>query len=240
MLYKFLSSLKTSVYILAVMCLIFLIGTIFPQGENIEDYIEAGGKYVPAVRALDFLDIFMSPLFLIVTAVLLVNLAVCLFDRFRVFMKIKRKPMVFQSLKEHPNVITFDNGIEKRLKKIGFRLKAEAQKGAPPRVKIYEKGIQYWWLSWCYHVGIILAIIGFFLTSLFSFEKYVLLYPGKPETISLFSQDTRWNGLLKDIGMEASHEQEKNDYVLNLKEFRTDYYQGLKLEYPEGGFKTDT
>jgi cytochrome c biogenesis protein ResB len=98
MLYKWLSSLKASVYILSVMGLIFLVGTIFPQGENIEDYIEAGGKYVAVVRALDFLDIFMSPLFLFTTAVLLVNLSVCLYDRFRLFLKIKRKPREFQSL----------------------------------------------------------------------------------------------------------------------------------------------
>ena len=234
MLYRLLSSLKTSVYILAFMCLIFLIGTIFPQGENIEDYIKAGGKYVAVVRALDFLDIFISPLFLITTAILLLNLVICLFERFKIFLKIKRTPMDFQSLKNHPNRVTFNNAdIEKRLKKTGFKLKAEAQSGAPPRVKIYEKGLQYWWLSWCYHVGIILAIFGFFLTALFAFEKDVLLYPEKPETISLYSEDTRWNEFLRDIGVEVSDKQEKNEYVLTLKEFRTEYYQGLKLDYPK-------
>ena len=53
MLYRYLSSLKTSVYILVLMGIIFLIGTIFPQGENIEDYISAGGKYIAVVRALE-------------------------------------------------------------------------------------------------------------------------------------------------------------------------------------------
>jgi hypothetical protein len=215
------------------MCLIFLIGTIFPQGESIEDYINAGGKYVTIVRALNLLDIFVSPLFIIVTCILLINLAICLFDRFRVFVRIKRKPMDFQTLKNHPNVVTFNNtNIENRLKKIGFRLKAVSRKSGSPRVKVYEKGLPYWWLSWFYHVGIILAIIGFFLTALFAFEKDVLLYPGEPETISLYSKDTRWNRLLQYLGRENNRKQSSDTYILTLKEFRTEYYQGLKIDYP--------
>lgn len=233
MLYKILSSLKTSVYILYTMSLIFLIGTIFPQGENIEDYIEAGGKYVPLVRALDFLDIFVSPLFLSVTAILIFNLAVCLYDRAKVYFRIKRSPIGFEGLKNHPHVVTFDKtDFEKRINKAGFILKAETRDAASPGVKIYEKGIQYWWLSWFYHVGIILAIAGFFFTALFAFEKDVLLYPGKPETISLYSKETRWNKFLHKMGRDVPEQREGEEYVLTLEEFRTEYYQGLRIDYP--------
>jgi cytochrome c biogenesis protein ResB len=232
MVYRLFSSLRTSVYILSMMCLIFLIGTIFPQGENIEDYIKAGGKYVAVVRALDFLDIFMSPLFLCVTALLMINLAVCLYDRCRVFLKIKRRPIELERLKNHPNVIAYETsvgltgGIENRLKNIGFRLRTEAA-----GVKIFEKGLQYWWLSWFYHVGIILAVLGFFMTALFAFENYIVLYPDKPETISLYSNETRWNQFLKKFGRETQ-EESGDIYILTLKEFDTEYYQGLKIDYP--------
>ena len=233
MLYRLLSSLKTSLYLLSFMSLIFLIGVIFPQGENIDDYINAGGKYAALVRALDFLDIFMSPLFILATLLLFVNLAVCLFDRFRIFLKIRRVPLKFPALKKHPDVITFNNGdVENRLKKTGFRLKAEALSGQPPRVKIYEKGLQYWWLSWFYHLGIILAIAGFFMTALFAFEKDFLLYPGEPVTISLYSKETRWNKLLGKMGLGISEKNKEDEYLLSLREFRTEYYQGLKLDYP--------
>jgi hypothetical protein len=80
-------------------------------------------------------------------------------------------------------------------------------------------------------VGIILAILGFFMTALFAFEKDVLLYPEKPETISLYSKETRWNEFLKHTGMAIPEEQEEDKYILTLKEFRTEYYQGLKLDY---------
>ena len=234
MLYRIFSSLKTSVYILCFMCLVFLIGTVFPQGEDIDKYIKAGGKYVAIVRVFDFLDIFVSPLFVFITIILLINLAVCLYDRLKIFLKIKRKPIGFERLKTHPNVITSEKAdIEERLKKIGFKLKAEAQDAGFPQVKIYEKGLQYWWLSWFYHVGIILAIIGFFLTALSAFEKEVTLYPGKPVTISLYSKETRWNKFLKEMGREFSEERKEDEYTFTLKEFKTDYYQGLKIDYPK-------
>jgi len=248
MLYRLFSSLKTSVFILSFMCLIFLIGTIFPQGSNIDDYVNAGGKYVALVKALNLLDIFVSPVFIFVTGILLINLAVCLYDRFKLFLKSKRSPMDFEKLKSHPNVVTFEENppisplskggeggfdIEGRLKKISFKLKAETQDGRYPAVKIFEKGLQYWWLSWFYHVGIILAISGFFLTTLFAFEKDVILYRNRNETISLYSKETRWNKFLENLGVKLLREQKEDEYVLTLKEFRTESYQGLRIDYPE-------
>ena len=234
MLYKFFSSLKSSVYILLFICLMFLIGTIFPQGGNIDDYIEAGGKYITLVRFLDFLDIFASPLFLGITFVLIINLSVCLYDRFRVFLKIKRKPIDFRSLKQHSQTVSFNNGdIMGRLRKMGFKLKEETRDAADPGVKVLERGFSYWWLSWFYHMGIILAIIGFFLTMLFAFEQGVLLYPGQPETISLSSSETVWNKFLEKLGSKTTENGDEDNYILTLKEFRTEYYQGLKIDYPD-------
>jgi hypothetical protein len=219
------------------MCLIFLIGTIFPQGANIEDYIKAGGKYVPLVRGMDFLDIFMSPLFLIVTFILLLNLIICLYDRLRLFLKVKRVPFDFERIRNHPNVITFKKtDFEKKLDMCGFRLKAESDNGSKSVVKVYEKGLQYWWLSWFYHVGIILAIIGFIITALFAFEQYFILYPGEPETISLYSKETRFNRILEKMGVEVPETKEGSQYTLKLKEFRTEYYQGLDIDYPRDKF----
>jgi cytochrome c biogenesis protein ResB len=117
--------------------------------------------------------------------------------------------------------------MESRLKSIGFRFKTEST-----GVKIFEKGLQDWWLSWFYHVGIILAVLGFFMTSLFAFENYVVLYPDKPETISLYSNETRWNQFLNKFGMKTQ-EGSGDKYILALKEFSTEYYQGLKIDYPK-------
>jgi cytochrome c biogenesis protein ResB len=216
------------------MCLLYLIGTIFPQGSNIEDYIKAGGKYVPLVRALGFLNISFSPLFLIATGVLIINLAVCLYDRLKLFLRIKRRPMEFDRLKNHPGaVIITQVNAEEKLKNYGFSLKAVNEGVENRKVKLYEKGLPYWWLSWFYHVGIIIAIFGFFLTALFAFEKEIVLYPDEPVTISLYSKDTRWNVLLKKIGIINIEPHKNDEYTLMLKDFTTEYYQVLNIEYPE-------
>jgi len=246
MLYRIFSSLKTSVFVLLFMGLIFLVGTIFPQGGNIEVYIKAGGRYAALVDTMDLLDIFMSPLFIFTAGILFINLAVCLYDRLKLFLGIKRKPIDFENLKTHPNVITFNPTIpplskgveggfdmENKLKRIGFKIRKGVQDNESNKVKIFEKGLQYWWLSWFYHAGIILAIPGFFITALFAFEKDILLYPDKPTAISLFSMDTRWNKFLRDSGMHISEDSRKNEYILTLKEFRTEYYQGLSIDYPK-------
>lgn len=220
------------------MCLIFIIGTIFPQGTNIEDYIKAGGKYLSIVRVFQLLNVFTSPLFITLTGILCINLIVCLYDRLKVFLKIKRKPLDLLDLKNHPNVIVIERtDTEELLKKMRFRLRAKSTE--EPRVKVFEKGLPYWWLSWFYHVGIILSIIGFFLTALFAFEEEIVLYSGEPETISLYSRDTRWNKFMKYMfgtnlrGYKVFESEDAEKYTLTLKEFRTEYYQGLKFDYPK-------
>lgn len=222
------------------MCLLFLAGTIFPQGESVEDYVKAGGKYILLVRTFDLLDVFMSPLFIASTCILLVNLAVCLYDRLGVFLRSKRKGLDLHSLKNHPKVLAFkavssggSSVLESRISGAGFALKSVTADS----VKLFEKGLPFWWLSWLYHVGIILAIVGFFLTALFAFEKEVTLFPGKPESISLYSDETRWNRFLKWLGKDTSRQNEGHDYVLTLKEFRTEYYQGLRIDYPKDKFE---
>src|SRR5574337_588888 len=80
--YRKLSSVWTSVYILGAMALFFVIGTIFPQGEDFGEYIKAGGRFIDLVGIFDLLDLFTSPLFLLLALLLLANLIVCCYERY--------------------------------------------------------------------------------------------------------------------------------------------------------------
>ncbi len=230
-LYNIFSSLKTSVWILAGMSVFYVLGTIFPQGSDIEDYVRAGGKYIFIVKTFSLLTIFTSPLFLVLSLILSINLLICIYDRFRT-MKLKSKSLPVESIVNNPNLIEL-GGAENmesalgRLEKMRFRL---IEKGE--RYFVYGKGLPYWWLSWIYHLGIVVAIIGFLLTALMSFENEATLYKGKPEKISLYSPDTRLNKFLKETGVNAGKDSSK-EYSVSLKEFKTEYYQSLKFEYPK-------
>jgi|Deesub1362A_J573_1020465.scaffolds.fasta_scaffold00013_157 hypothetical protein len=231
MLYKTFSSLKTSVWILSIMCLFYVLGTIFPQGQKFDAYVEAGGKFVFLVKALSLLDIFTSPLFLFLTGLLTINLLVCIYDRFRTMKKRKRVPVVpfFRSSG------LIDIGRQEDTEAVIDRLKSMRFKfvGSQDGVYVFTKGLPYWWLSWIYHLGMVVAIAGFILTALTAFEGEVTLYKDTPQKISLFSPDTRLNRYLKKLGVEVPEEKKEKEYELLLKDFETEYYQTLKFDYPK-------
>ncbi|MDP2689393.1 MAG: cytochrome c biogenesis protein ResB, partial [Deltaproteobacteria bacterium] len=126
LLYGKLASIRTSVYILSVMAFFFMAGAIFPQGEKLEDYIKAGGRFVAFVKLFGLLDFFSSPLFLIAAFVLFLNLAVCTYERFFAIRSPRRYPKEFTPT--HSITLTQDEAdavteTRRVLKdKLGFRL----------------------------------------------------------------------------------------------------------------------
>ncbi len=231
-IYSTFSSLKTSVWILTAMCIFYVLGTIFPQGREIEDYVRAGGKYVLIVKTFSLLQIFTSPLFLILSAILSINLLICIYDRFKT-MRLKSRSLPLESIINNPGLIEIgkeenSNIVLERLKDMRFR---QIEKGGG--YYAFGKGLPYWWLSWIYHLGIVVAIIGFLLTALMAFENEITLYKDKLEKISLYSPDTRLNKYLKKLGINVSKEDKSKEYSLTLKDFKTEYYQSLKFDYPK-------
>jgi len=227
---KTLSSLKTSIWLLAAMCVFFVLGTIFPQGSELKDYMEAGGKFVPLVKWLSLLNIFTSPLFLILSGLLSINLLVCIYDRWRAM---KRRPAYIpeEQFFLNPKVIEMPAPEDALLLRArGMRFKEKYSEGG---IHVLEKGLPYYWLSWIYHLGIVVAILGFLGTALFAFEEEITLYKGKPVKISLYSPDTRWNKLKKALDINPPKEKKDKEYQVSLLSFETEYNQALKVDYPK-------
>lgn len=217
-----LSSLYTSVYLLAVMALFFMTGTIFPQGGEYEEYEKAGGGFLFIVNALSLLDFFTSPVFLILSVILFLNIAVCTWKRYPLVFQAKRDagPFVpeisidlpFASSSAHEEV-------RKALRKAGFRTTARNTSYA-----VAEKGLPYKTLTWLYHAGLMACLLGFALTYFFAFEGEMRLKLREAETV-MPEETGRLMGLLRGYTPHS-------DFHLYLERFSTDYAESPRLEYP--------
>ena len=228
-LYKRFVSLKTSCILFLILVGFYIMGTIFPQGAQLDDYIRSGGKFTSLVIFLDLLNIFNTPGFLIIALLLFINLTICTFERF-LTLRSQKKAIAEDGLLTP--AYTFPLDINQQLesaeesvwetfkKELRFKEKASPTHG----IYIMEKGWSYRWLTWIYHLAILFCFFGFLLTYLFAFEDELTLYPGeataiKPAAIS------RWNKSLGNSPQEL-------DFRLELAEFITEYNQLPKLDYP--------
>ncbi len=227
-----LSSLKTSIWVLSGMTVLYVLGTIFPQGAELQEYAEAGGRYLFLVRALGLLDLFTSPLFLALSGLLCLNLLVCILERFRRMRK-RRELISREAFFRSPNLLEIGGkevfpAVEERLTRWGFKL-IDAGQGQ----YLFGKGLPYWWLSWTYHLGMIAAIGGFLITAFAAHEDTVSLWPGKTEKISLYSSGTRLNRHLRRLGLDVPERRPEREFTITLDGFSTEYYQSLSFDYPE-------
>jgi hypothetical protein len=232
--YRKLSSMRVSVYILALLLPFYVLGTIFPQGGDIGLYEEAGGKLLGVVRLFDLLNIFQSPWFLVPALLLFTNILVCAYDRF--FSLIIRTGPVPETLRPEfiiPLGSHMDEAAVERVleEKLGFRdvppsgggKGGEGGKGSPWKVK--EKGFSYRWLTWLYHFGFVMCFVGFILTGLFLVEGTMTLEKGEPEGITSDEEEK--------LGWFRRTEHAIPDFKLVLDEFITEYTELPQLDYPE-------
>ena len=218
-----LSSTTTSVYILAFMTLFYILGTVFPQGANIEDYVNAGGGYVRAVEVFNLLDVFSSPIFILSSIALFANLVVCTYDRYMALFGRRAFPKRFEPQKTiylTQNPSEAHEEVKSVLReRLGFRAVSKDSDWI-----VMEKGLPWRLLTVFYHAGLIPCFLGFFLTFFFAYEGEIKLYPGKAETIKP-EVAGRLQGLL-------SYRPRETAWSLLLDEFRSEYYQTAKLDYP--------
>jgi len=227
--YRRFASLKTSCILFLILVGFYIMGTIFPQGAQLDDYIRSGGKFTSLVIFFDLLNIFNTPVFLIIALLLFINLTICTFERF-LTLRSQRKAIVEDGLLTPAYTFPLDINQQKESteesvrgifkKELRFKEKTSPTHG----IYIMEKGWSYRWLTWIYHLAILFCFFGFLLTYLFAFEDELTLYPGeataiKPATIN------RWN---KSWGNSA----QELDFRLELAEFITEYNQLPKLDYP--------
>ena len=234
-LYWRFASLKTSVIFLGILVFFYIIGTIFPQGGEIDDYIRAGGRFSSFVIFFNLLELFTTPIFLLSALLLFINLAICTFERFLLLLSQKTLkteelqfiPSYILPLDINPQLEDAFEGVREIFKKeLRFREQTNgSDREQVGSVRIIEKGWSYKWLTWIYHVAIAFCFVGFLLTYLFAFEDGITLYPNEHTKI-MPTAVSRWNGSWGKGPQEL-------DFKLILDEFITEHNQFPALDYPK-------
>lgn len=221
--YGLLASTGTTVCLLALMSLFFLVGTVFPQGAGLSDYAGTGGRLGFLVRLFHLLDIFASPLFILLTIALLLNLIVCVIERYPTLFA-RTYPAAFKPTRTL--ALTFETmEAYGRVREVLRReLKFKALE-TDSKWTIMEKGANWRLLTWLYHAGIIICFSGFIITYLFAYEGTVTVRPHKLNTII-----PETTGRLKSLW---SSKDRPTDFHILLDDLKTEYVQSPDLAYPD-------
>ncbi len=235
-LYKKLASIKTTVWLLLILCIFFLIGTIFPQGKG---YAEEGGVLLQVFKIIGVLNIFTAPLFLIASALLFVNQFICSYERLRLLLRMVNPSINEEILREDPRTLSIplppehdlrEENLAKKLGGLGFRVRSGRSLGVGGTCSM-EKGINPHWPSWVFHTALLVLLAGFAVSYLFAFEGELSLLPGQAKEVSTRSLEARWYRLR---GIDVKPGAGKT-FKVGLEKFITEYTQFPKLDYPPGG-----
>lgn len=117
------------------------------------------------------------------------------------------------------------------LRRFGFRQLRYYSEDAYVKRVVSEKGLPFRWLSWAYHLCILLAIGGFCVTYLLAFEGEVTIPVGQRKPVPLNPTGTTWFSLVRLLGF--GYEPKPRNVEVELERFSTEYVQWPNLEYPE-------
>ncbi len=225
LLYRKLSSLRTSVYVLGVLCIFYVIGTIFPQGGDINEYEKAGGRFLEAVRLFNLLDVFNTPWFLVPAFVLFLNVSVCTYDRFlRIRARRGAAPAAYSPDCTVHLALTRAEAEEEVSRILTRKMRFKVLRTGTDWT-VMEKGLSYRWLTWLYHAGIAISFVGFFISGLFVREGIITLRPGEEvEIVSTMPENRGWL-------VPSDHS--PPGFKLVLDEFITEYTESPRLDYPK-------
>jgi cytochrome c biogenesis protein ResB len=187
-----LMRLRLAVWLLIVMAAVMVVGSIFPQGYGAETYIQSWGEgRYQALSRLGLLNLFHTKFFLFLGIILLLNLLVCSIAR----LSGRRGVGVSESKPpESARIVGIggdpNSAVSKAVRALterGYFVSRVTGGVITARRGPWPEGV-----SLLYHLAMALAILGFIVTALHSFEGDVTLYPGERVAVRTMSSETGW------------------------------------------------
>jgi cytochrome c biogenesis protein len=169
--WEFWESLKLTIFLLVLVILVQVIGTIIPQNQ---DFVQYMGMYGPAMaelfRQLGFYDIYKTGWFTFILTMLCISTTVCTAHRYRMLRRSLGKPTVVMrdefytqseyrvekkiNLKPSETVEKF----RQTFRKFGFRTRSEESNGT---IYLYgQKGIMNRWGNLISHIAVVTIFVG--------------------------------------------------------------------------------
>ncbi len=188
-----LTRIRLAVWLLIVMAVTMVVGSIFPQGYGAETYIESWGEARYAVFSkLGLLNLFHTKYFLLLGIILLLNLVVGsvvrLSGRRGVSVSRTTAPGTARPIGMGGDPDSAISRAVRALTERGYFV-SRAQGGMlSARRGPWPEGV-----SLLYHLALAIAMVGFIISALHSFEGDVTLYPGEPVVVETTSEETGWH-----------------------------------------------
>lgn len=182
---KFFSSIKVSIFLLVIIILATTLGTLIPQGRSAEAYTEKYGNWAPFLIKSGITRLYQSPWYLFLLILFSINITVCSLTRikkkfiqaFKPQIMTEEKKLETLSLKKsftHPQSVP---QAEKRLKEIlsskGYKVQGQSTQGR--HFILARKRYLGLFGSDIVHLGILIVIMGGFITGAAGFRENVAL-----------------------------------------------------------------
>ena len=194
MFWNIFKSVKLAVFLLIILAIIAIIGTIIPQGEeSIRFAMKLRPETFRIFSMLGLFDVYHTLWFRAILGLLTLNLIVCSIDRFpKTLKRIKAQPPVdmkrpFQDIDED-NVLRIKGKMELITDSIRRFLQ---KKGKGIRSKItdreaffyFEEGVYSHFGVYIVHLSIIMILLGGIIGSIWGFEGYMNILEGEKNNV---------------------------------------------------------
>ncbi len=224
---RFFSSVKLAIFLFIVLAITSIIGTVLPQGESLQFYLENYGPFwFKVIRTLHLYDTYHAWWYLTLMALFSINLIVCTIKRLPYTLRLFRKDGLNLS-KDDILRRPFKNSwlvpqrtnpvdIKKEIKGLFYE---RAGKGRSKNVDggelhFVEKGKWNYWGVYLIHVSVLVIFAGAIIGSFMGFKGRVMLLEGE-STDHAIKTDAHGNIKKIPLGFEVKCEKFVVDFYPN-------------------------
>ncbi len=225
-LVRFFSSVKLAVFLFIILAITSIIGTILPQGESLQFYLENYGPfYFKIIKTLQLYDTYHAWWYLALMGLFSVNLIVCTIKRLpytmrlfkRDYLDLGKDALLNRPFKAQWQIAQKTNpaDLKEEIKKsflalVGkARMKQDVDGG---QLYLAEKGRWNYWGVYLIHVSILIIFAGAVFGTFTGFKGRVMLLEGE-STDHAVQMDAHGN--IKKIPL---------GFTLKCNDFQVDFY----------------